>query len=271
MAAHKIAVIPGDGIGQEVMPEGLKVLRAMQETTPGLELAFETFPWGCDYYREHGSMMPDDALKTLEAFDAIYFGAVGDPDRIPDHISLSTLILPIRKNFQQFACIRPIKLLPGVAGPLAGKTPADIDFVMVRENTEGEYADAGGRLHAGTPQEVAIQTSVFTRTGCERVMRFAFELARKRNKARHVTSVTKSNAQRHSMVFWDDIFKEVAADYPDIETSSNLVDAAAMNFIRRPEAFDVVVASNLFRRYSHGPRRGDHGRHGLRAERQFES
>ena len=246
MAAHKIAVIPGDGIGQEVMPEGLKVLRAMQDVTPGLELAFETFPWGCDYYREHGSMMPHDALKTLEAFDAIYFGAVGDPAHIPDHISLSTLILPIRKNFQQFACIRPIKLLPGVAGPLAGKTPADIDFIMVRENTEGEYSDAGGRLHAGTPQEVAIQTSVFTRTGCERVMRFAFELARKRNKARHVTSVTKSNAQRHSMVFWDDIFKEVAADYPDIETSSNLVDAAAMNFIRRPEAFDVVVASNLF-------------------------
>ena len=246
MAAHKIAVIPGDGIGQEVMPEGLKVLRVMQDVTPGLELAFEAFPWGCDYYDEHGRMMPHDALKTLEAFDAIYFGAVGDPDRIPDHISLSTLILPIRKNFQQFACIRPIKLLPGVDGPLAGKTSADIDFVMVRENTEGEYADAGGLLHPGTPQEVAIQTSVFTRTGCERVMRFAFDLARRRNKARHVTSVTKSNAQRHSMVFWDDIFREVAADYPDIETSSNLVDAAAMNFIRRPEAFDVVVASNLF-------------------------
>ena len=149
MAAHKIAVIPGDGIGQEVMPEGLKVLRVMQDVTPGLELAFETFPWGCDYYDEHGHMMPHDALKTLEAFDAIYFGAVGDPDRIPDHISLSTLILPIRKNFQQFACIRPIKLLPGVDGPLAGKTSADIDFVMVRENTEGEYADAGGRLHPG--------------------------------------------------------------------------------------------------------------------------
>ena len=246
MAAHNIAVIPGDGIGQEVMPEGLKVLRAMQDVTPGLELAFETFPWGCDYYDEHGSMMPHDALKTLEAFDAIYFGAVGDPDRIPDHISLSTLILPIRKNFQQFACIRPIKLLPGVAGPLAGKTPADIDFVMVRENTEGEYADSGGRLHPGTPLETAIQTSVFTRTGCERVMRFAFELARRRDKARHVTSITKSNAQRHSMVFWDDVFKEVAADYPDVETSSNLVDAAAMNFVRRPEAFDVVVASNLF-------------------------
>jgi tartrate dehydrogenase/decarboxylase/D-malate dehydrogenase len=191
-------------------------------------------------------MMPASALKTLAEFDAIYFGAVGDPQRVPDHITLNGLILPIRKSFQQYACVRPVKLLPGALCPLVGKKPQDIDFVVVRENTEGEYADAGGWVHRGTPHELAIQTAVFTRTGCERIMRFAFELARKRHQKKRVTSITKSNAQKHSMVFWDSIFHEVAADYPDIETDTNLVDAAAMNFIRRPEAFDVVVASNLF-------------------------
>ena len=246
MATHHIAVIAGDGIGQEVIPEGLKVLRTLQEIVPGLQLEFEAFPWGSDYYLAHGTMMPDSALKTLAEFDAIYFGAVGDPQRVPDHITLNGLILPLRKSFQQYACIRPVHLLPGAPCPLVGKTPADIDFVVVRENTEGEYSDAGGWVHRGTPYELAIQTAVFTRTGCERIMRFAFELARKRNKKRQVTSVTKSNAQKYGMVFWDAIFDEVAADYPDIETNSNLVDAAAMNFIRRPEAFDVVVASNLF-------------------------
>jgi len=246
MATHHIAVIPGDGIGQEVMPEGIKALRAVQDTVTGLHLDFETFPWGTDYYCDHGAMMPESAMKTLAEFDAIYFGAVGDPTRVPDHITLNGLILPIRKSFQQYACIRPAKLLPGAPCPLVGKTPADIDFVVVRENTEGEYADTGGVVHRGTPYELALQTSVFTRTGCERIMRFAFELARKRNQKRHVTSVTKSNAQKHSMVFWDEIFREVAADYPDIATSSNLVDAAAMNFVRRPEVFDVLVASNLF-------------------------
>jgi tartrate dehydrogenase/decarboxylase/D-malate dehydrogenase len=246
MTMHHIAVIAGDGIGQEVIPEGLKVLRVLQDIVPDLQVEFEEFPWGSDYYREHGVMMPDEALKTLAEFDAIYFGAVGDPPRLPDHITLNGLILPIRKSFQQYACIRPSKLLPGAPCPLVGKTPEDIDFVVLRENTEGEYADAGGWVHRGTPHEVAIQTSVFTRTGCERIMRFAFELARKRNQKKHVTSVTKSNAQKHSMVFWDAIFNEVAADYPDIEANSNLVDAAAMNFIRRPEVFDVIVASNLF-------------------------
>jgi tartrate dehydrogenase/decarboxylase/D-malate dehydrogenase len=246
MATHHIAVIAGDGIGQEVMPEGLKALRTLQDIVPGLHLEFEAFPWGSEYYLQHTAMMPDSALKTLAAFDAIYFGAVGDPQRVPDHITLNGLILPIRKSFQQYACIRPVKLLPGAPCPLAGKTPADIDFAVVRENTEGEYSDAGGWVHRGTPHELAIQTAVFTRTGCERIMRFAFELARKRNKKKHVTSVTKSNAQKYGMVFWDAIFNEVAADYPDIATHTNLVDAAAMNFIRRPEAFDVVVASNLF-------------------------
>jgi tartrate dehydrogenase/decarboxylase / D-malate dehydrogenase len=246
VATHHIAVIPGDGIGQEVMPEGVKVLRAVQEIVPGLQLEYEEFPWGSDYYRAHGVMMPDGALKTLAEFDAIYFGAVGDPPRLPDHITLNGLILPIRKSFQQYACVRPAKLLPGAPCPLVGKTPADIDFVVIRENTEGEYSDAGGWLHRGTPQEVAIQTAIFTRTGCERIMRFAFELARKRNKKKHVTSVTKSNAQKYGMVFWDTIFQEVAAAYPDVTTDSNLVDAAAMNFVRRPEVFDVVVASNLF-------------------------
>jgi tartrate dehydrogenase/decarboxylase/D-malate dehydrogenase len=246
MGTHRIAVIPGDGIGQEVIPEGLKVFATLQEVVPGLQLAYETFPWGSEYYLAHGTMMPESALKTLAEFDVIYFGAVGDPGRIPDHITLNGLILPIRKSFQQYACIRPAKLLPGAPCPLVGKTPADIDFVVIRENTEGEYSDVGGWVHQGTPYEVALQTSVFTRTGCERIIRFAFELARKRNKAKRVTSVTKSNAQKYSMVFWDHIFQEVAAGYPDIEANSNLVDAAAMNFIRRPETFDVLVASNLF-------------------------
>lgn len=246
MATHQIAVIAGDGIGQEVMPEGMKVLRTVQEIVPGLQLEFEAFPWGSDYYRDHGVLMPDGALKTLAEFDAIYFGAVGDPAHLPDHVSLNGLILPIRKSFQQYACMRPAKLLAGAPCPLVGKTPADIDFVVVRENTEGEYSDAGGWIHRGTPHEMAIQTAIFTRTGCERIMRFAFELARKRNKKKHVTSVTKSNAQKYAMVFWDTVFQEVATEYPDITTDSNLVDAAAMNFIRRPAAFDVVVASNLF-------------------------
>jgi tartrate dehydrogenase/decarboxylase/D-malate dehydrogenase len=246
MATHHIAVIAGDGIGQEVMPEGMKVLRTLQEIVPGLHLEFEEFPWGSDYYLQHGVMMPESALKTLAEFDAIYFGAVGDPQRVPDHITLNGLILPIRKSFQQYACIRPVKLLPGAPCPLVGKTPNDIDFVVVRENTEGEYADAGGWVHRGTPHELAMQTAVFTRVGCERIMRFAFELARKRNQKKRVTSVTKSNAQKFGMVFWDAIFNEVAADYPDITTNTNLVDAAAMNFIRQPHTFDVVVASNLF-------------------------
>lgn len=247
MVTYQIAVIPGDGIGQEVMPEGLKALRELQEIVPSLHVDYEIFPWGSDYYRAHGVMMPDDALKILESFDAIYFGAVGDPPRLPDHITLNGLILPIRKGFQQYACIRPAKLLPGAPCPLVGKGPDDIDFIVVRENTEGEYADAGGWVHrGGYPQELAVQTAVFTRIGCERIIRFAFELARKRNQKKKVTSITKSNAQKHGMVFWDEIFNEVKADYPDIETDSNLVDAAAMNFIRRPEAFDVLVASNLF-------------------------
>jgi tartrate dehydrogenase/decarboxylase/D-malate dehydrogenase len=246
VATHRIAVIAGDGIGQEVMPEGLKVLHTVQDIVPGLQLEYEAFPWGSAYYHQHGVMMPDDALKILSAFDAIFFGAVGDPPRLPDHITLNGLILPIRKGFQQYACMRPAKLLPGAPCPLVGKTPADIDFVVVRENTEGEYADAGGWVHRGTPYEMAVQTAIFTRTGCERIMRFAFELARKRNQKRHVTSVTKSNAQKYGMVFWDTVFQEVAADYPDISTDANLVDAAAMNFVRRPEVFDVIVASNLF-------------------------
>ena len=169
MAGHHIAVIAGDGIGQEVIPEGLKVLQVMQEIVPDLQLEYEEFPWGSDYYKEHGIMMPDSALKTLAEFDAIYFGAVGDPPHLPDHITLNGLILPIRRGFQQYACMRPVQLLPGAPCPLVGKTPADIDFVVVRENTEGEYVDAGGWIHRGTPHEMAIQTAVFTRTGCERI------------------------------------------------------------------------------------------------------
>jgi len=181
VGSYQIAVIPGDGIGQEVIPEGLKAIRTLEDIVPSLKVDFESFPWGSDYYRDHGVMMPDSGLKTLEDFDAIYFGAVGDPPRLPDHITLNGLILPIRKGFQQYACIRPAKLLPGAPCPLVGKTPADIDFAVVRENTEGEYADAGGWVHRGYPHELAIQTAVFTRTGCERFIRFAFELARQRN------------------------------------------------------------------------------------------
>jgi tartrate dehydrogenase/decarboxylase/D-malate dehydrogenase len=246
LAKHRIAVVPGDGIGVEVTEEALKVLGAVEKVQPGLSLQFTRYEWGTDYYIKHGRMMPENALEVLAGYDAIYFGAVGDPRRIPDHITLGELLLPIRRGFDQYACVRPVLLLPGVECPLVGKKAGHIDMVVIRENTEGEYSNVGGRVHVGTDGEVAIQTSVFTRRGTERIIRFAFDLARKRNKKKKVTSITKSNAHRYGMVFWDDVFKSVAKDYPDIEADYNLVDAAAMNFVRRPESFDVVVASNLF-------------------------
>ena len=244
MKSFRIAVIAGDGIGQEVIPAAISVLDAVAGRA-GYRLAWEHFPWGSQHYVDHGRMMPEDALDLLRPFDAIFFGAVGDP-RIQDNVTLNGLLLPIRRGFDQFACVRPAVLYDGVRGPLVGRKGGDIDFVVVRENTEGEYAQIGGGLHHGGPYEVAIQTATFTRHGTERVIRFAFDLARRRNRNRLVTSVTKSNAQGFSMAFWDRVFATVARDYPDIRTESLLVDAACMDLVRRPVDFDVMVASNLF-------------------------
>ncbi|MGE5572696.1 MAG: tartrate dehydrogenase [Bacteroidota bacterium] len=241
-----VAVIPGDGIGPEVTREAVKVLRAASEVHGGVGFGFTEYPWGCEHYLRNGRMMDERGLDVLRDHDAILLGAVGAPGLVPDHVSLWGLLLPIRKSFDQYVNLRPIKLLRGVPGRLIGKGPEDIDFVVIRENTEGEYSGVGGRIHVGTPFEVAIQSNVFTRQGTERVMRYAFELAAKRQKARRVVSVTKSNACNYSMVFWDEVFHAVAKDYPDIEAVQVHVDAAAMYVITRPEWFDVVVATNLF-------------------------
>jgi len=237
MSLFSIAVIPGDGVGREVIPEALRVLDRVAK------LEYRNFDWGSAHYLRHGRMMPADGLEALVKFDAILLGAIGHPD-VPDHVTLNGLLLPIRRGFDQYANVRPAMLYPGVASPLAN--PGTIDMIVVRENTEGEYAQVGGFLYREQPEEVAIQTGVFTRRGIERVVRHAFELARKRNKKRRVTSITKSNAQGFGMVLWDSAFAHVAAEFPDIETESLLVDAAAMNFVRRPASFDVVVGSNLF-------------------------
>ncbi len=244
MQTYRVAVIPGDGIGREVIPAATAALDAAAERFQ-FGLVWEEFPWGSDYYFAHGRMMPEDALDRLRSFDAILFGAVGDP-RLQDNVTLNGLLLPIRRGFDQYACVRPAVLYPGVRCPLAGKNPGDIDFVVVRENTEGEYAQIGGVLYSGGPHEVAVQSATFTRHGTERVIRFAFDLARRRGRKRLVTSVTKSNAQGFSMAFWDRVFADVAREYADIRTESLLVDAACMDLVRRPESFDVVVASNLF-------------------------
>lgn len=244
MGKHEIAVIRGDGIGPEVIEEGIKVLNAAQRRF-GVGFTYTEFPWGSDYYFEHGRMMDANGLDALRGFDAVFFGAVGHPD-IQDHVTLNGLLLPMRRGFDQYVCQRPSILLPGVTSPLRGMESGDIDMIVIRENTEGEYANVGGFQYKGFPEEVAVQTSVFTRRGIERVVRYSFELARSRNKQRRVASITKSNAQGYGMVLWDEVFDQVAAEYPDIETESLLVDAACMNFIRRPQSFDVVVASNLF-------------------------
>ncbi|MCS7051327.1 MAG: tartrate dehydrogenase, partial [Thermomicrobium sp.] len=242
MRRFRIAVIPGDGVGREVVPAGQRVLEAA--TTGEAVLEWHVFPWGSDYYRATGAMMPADGLEQLRHFDAIYLGAVGDPPHIPDHITLWGLLLPIRKRFDLYVNVRPIRLLPGIRGPLREKGPEQIDMVFVRENTEGEYAGVGGRVHEGTPHEVALETAVFSRFNVERVARYAFELARSRRK--HLTSITKSNAQRYGMVLWDEVIQQVAQDYPDVTVTSLLVDAAAALMVRAPERFDVVVGSNLF-------------------------
>jgi tartrate dehydrogenase/decarboxylase / D-malate dehydrogenase len=242
---HAIAVIPGDGIGQDVIEAGLRVIRAAEEVVGDVKLEFETFPWSCGYYLEHGKMMPDDGIKILEPFDAIYLGAVGFPKLVPDHISLWGLLLPIRKGFDLYVNQRPIRLLPGTEGILRGKTSDDINFVCFRENTEGAYAGVGGRVHVGSDHEVAIQTIVFTRTAVERIMRAGFEYARTTGRKK-VTSITKSNSMQHSNVFWDEVFELVAADFPEIIHEQCHVDAMAARMVRNPESLDVLVASNLF-------------------------
>jgi tartrate dehydrogenase/decarboxylase/D-malate dehydrogenase len=243
----RIAVIPGDGIGREVVPEGLRVLDALAAASAGqISFACEEFPWGCQYYLETGRMMDADGLDRLQAFDAIYFGAVGWPG-VPDHVSLWGLRLAICQGFDQYANIRPVRLLPGVASPLKAASADTMDWVVVRENTEGEYAGIGGRSFAprGGGKEVAIQAGIFSEEGCERIIRFAFDLALGR-KRRKVTSVTKSNAQQYGMTLWDEVFARVAGDYPGVETEQWLVDAMAARFVLKPETLEVVVASNLF-------------------------
>ena len=238
-----IAVIHGDGIGPEVTREAIRSVEAAAALDDAT-FQWQSYPWGTDHYFEHGCMAPEDFLDTLAGHDAILLGAVGHPE-VQDHITLNGLLLPIRRRFDQCVCLRPSYLYDGVESPLRDKPPGSIDLQVFRENTEGEYANVGGRLYADRPHDVAVQTSVFTRHGCQRIIRAAFEKATTRP-ARHVASITKSNAQGYGMVLWDEVFQDVAADFPEIETESLLIDRAVMEFVRRPESFDVVVASNLF-------------------------
>jgi len=238
LKTYRIASIPGDGIGNEVIPAGVEVLKHLEN---GFQLRFENFDWSSKRYQDTGAYIPAGGLESLRAFDAIFFGAVGAPD-VPDHVSLWGLRLAICQGFDQYANVRPSRLLPGITSPM--RNASEIDWVIVRENTEGEYSGAGGRVHKGLSNELAVEVSTFTRSGVERVHRFAFELARKRPR-KHLTLVTKSNAQRHGMVLWDEIFREVASDYKEITTERILVDAATTRMVLKPAAIDVMVASNL--------------------------
>ncbi|HLS85217.1 MAG TPA: tartrate dehydrogenase [Burkholderiales bacterium] len=240
MKTYRIAAIPGDGIGREVIPAGIEVLEALAKSE-GFALQFESFDWSSERYKKTGAYIAEGGLAKLKGFDAIFFGAVGAPD-VPDHVSLWGLRLPICQGFDQYANVRPSRVLPGVSSKM--KNAEDIDWIIVRENTEGEYSGSGGRVHAGLPEEVATETSVFTRKGVERIHRFAFELARKRPR-KHLTLVTKSNAQRHGMVLWDEVFGEVAKDFPDVKTQRVLVDAVTTVMVLKPASLDVIVASNL--------------------------
>jgi len=238
----KMASIPGDGIGGEVVAEGIRVLEAAGRRF-GIDFDWVEFDWSCEFYRRHGRMMPENGTEQLRRFDAIYLGAVGFPG-VPDHVSLWGLLIPIRRCFDQYVNLRPARLLAGVASPLSGKKAGEIDLVIVRENSEGEYSEVGGREYVGTDRERVVQESIFTRRGCDRVIRYAFELARRRRG--HVTSATKSNGIIHSMPYWDERFKRIAADYPDVTADQYHIDILAAHFVRAPERFDVVVASNLF-------------------------
>jgi tartrate dehydrogenase/decarboxylase/D-malate dehydrogenase len=243
MSPLRIAVLGGDGIGPEVTEQAVRVADKAISRHEKATVEWNRLPWGSAFYKKTTKMMPEDGWQILQGHDAILLGAIGSPD-VPDHITLHGLLLPMRRKFDQYVNLRPAYLYDGVQSPLRDKTPGSIDLVVYRENTEGEYAPVGGRHYQGTPNEVAIQTAVFTRRGCERIIRAAFEGARRRRKK--VTSITKSNAQIYGMVLWDEVFRTVSRDYPDIHSDSLLIDAAAMDFIRRPETFDVVVASNLF-------------------------
>jgi tartrate dehydrogenase/decarboxylase/D-malate dehydrogenase len=240
---HRIAVIAGDGIGREVIPAGIAAIEAATRGST-LSLSFTELQWGCDYYIRHGRMMDPDGFEMAAKFDAIYLGAIGDP-KVPDHIAVWELLLPLRQRFQQYVNLRPMRLLPGLTSPLANRGPADIDMVCVRENTEGEYAGLGGRIHVGTPYEAAEQTGLFTRHGIERILRYGFETAMKRPR-KLLASATKSNAMRHSMVFWDEVAELVRKDYPQVEYRKYHVDAIAARMVTHPGTLDVIVASNLF-------------------------
>lgn len=243
MKNHKIAVIAGDGIGPEVIREGIRVLEKVAELDGNFTFEFTHFPWGCEFYKETGHMMDEDGIEKLKEFDAIFLGAVGAPG-VPDHISLWDLLLIIRKSFDQYINLRPVKLLKGAPCPLKDVSVEDVNMTFVRENSEGEYAGSGSWLYRGKPNEVVIQDGVFSRKGCERVIRYAFELARAEKKS--LTSISKGNALNYSMVFWDQIFNELAQEYPDVKTYSYLVDAASMFMIKDPKRFEIVVTSNLF-------------------------
>jgi len=241
MKTFRIALYPGDGIGVEVTDAAVRVLETAQERLGGFTLEFSRFDWGINFYDSHGRVAPEDFLEILRPFDAIYLGAVGFPEKLPDNITLRPLI-QLRQAFDLYACVRPARTYPGTPRPLS--QAGEIDLVVLRENSEGEYVDNGGRFHIGTPEEVALQTAVHTRRGIERILRYGFELATSRRN--RVTMITKSNAQRYSYVLWDEVLEEVGADYPKVKYDKQHIDAACMNFVRRPQEFDVVVASNLF-------------------------
>lgn len=243
MRTYSIAAIPGDGVGPEVIDAGLRVLRALEQKPGGFHLDVESFPWGSDFYKKTGAMMPANGLERLGSFHAIYFGAVGAPD-IPDHVTLWGLRLAICQGFDQYVNLRPTRILPGLSSPLRHCQPADLDWVIVRENTEGEYSGQGGRLHRGLPAELATETSVFTRAGITRIMRFAFQLAQQRPR-KLLTVVTKSNAQRHGLVLWDQIASEVAREFPDVTWDKLLVDAMTARMVAKPSSLDTIVATNL--------------------------
>ena len=243
MKTYRIACIPGDGIGKEVIPAGQQVLQALAASGAGFNFTFTNFGWGGDWYRAHGAMMPADGLDALRGKDAILFGSAGDPD-IPDHITLWGLRLKICQGFDQYANVRPTRILPGIDAPLKRCTPQDLDWVIVRENSEGEYSGVGGRVHQGHPIEAATDVSIMTRVGVERILRFAFRLARSRPR-KQLTVITKSNAQRHAMVMWDQIASEVAAEFPDVKWDKELVDAMTARMVNKPATLDTIVATNL--------------------------
>jgi len=241
---HRIAVIPGDGIGKEVVPEGVRVLEKVA-AKHRIALEFAHFDWSCDHYTRTGRMMPEDWFETLSPFEAIFYGAVGWPATVPDHVSLWGSLIQFRRRFDQYVNLRPCRLMPGIPSPLANRKPGDIDFVVVRENTEGEYSSLGGRLFEGTDREFVVQESVFTRKGVDRILAFAFELAARRP-ARHLTSATKSNGISITMPYWDERFRAMAAAHPDIRVDQFHIDILCAHFVQRPQLFDVVVGSNLF-------------------------